>query len=271
MTAVRRFIEFNRRLSRWERSLMARMVPGCAPDGQLDFRDRVLPSLLQRGARVLDVGGGKFPGISLQTKRDLDLYIVGLDLSETELTNAPLGAYDEIVVGDVATVSIPGSYDLIFSRAVLEHVGNPAGAVANLAAVLRPGGIMAHVVPCRNAPFAMLNRLLGNRLARGVLFSVFPEKRKNSGFPALYRDCTPGALVRACRASGLEVVRVLPYYNSDYTSFFAPFYTIEMARQALMCSLRLESLAEVFAILARNPADRPVQNRAAMTREATLP
>ncbi|MFL5402218.1 MAG: class I SAM-dependent methyltransferase [Gemmatimonadales bacterium] len=267
MTAVRRFIELNRRLSRWERSLVARLVPGCAPDGQLDFRDRVLPSLLQRGARVLDVGGGKFPGIPLQTKRDLDLHIVGLDLSESELTAAPRGAYDSIVVGDVATVSIPGTYDLIFSRAVLEHVADPAGAVANLAAVLRPGGIMAHVMPCRNAPFAVLNRWLGNRMARRVLFSVFPEKRKNSGFPALYRDCTPGALARACRDAGLEVVQVLPYYSSDYTSFFAPFYTLETARQALMCALRLENLAEVFAILARQPLSKVSRTVAAVTRD----
>ena len=126
-------------------------------------------------------------------------------------------------------------------------------AIANLAGVLAPGGVMAHVVPCRNAPFAILNRALGNRLARRVLFAIFPEKERNSGFPAYYRGCTPGTLTRLCRENGLQVVQVNTYYNSDYTSFFAPLYTIEMLRQVVTCRLGLEEMCEVFSIVARAP------------------
>ena len=232
---------------------MARLVPGCAPDGPRDFHEQVLPSLLKKGLRILDVGGGKHPAISLQTKQELGLHIVGLDVSETELAQAPTGAYDAIVVGDAAAVEIPGRYDLVFSRSVFEHVAEPHAAFANLAGVLAPGGIMAHVVPCRNAPFAILNRWLGNRAARRLLFTIFPEKEDHSGFEAHYRDCTPAHFERMCRESGLEVVRIIPYYNSGYASFFAPLYTIEMLRQALMCSLRQENLAEAFSIVARAP------------------
>jgi SAM-dependent methyltransferase len=252
-TAVRRFIDWNRRVSRWERSLIARLVPESAVDGPLNFRDHVLPSLLKPGLRVLDVGGGKHPAIPLQTKERLGLRVVGLDISESELVQAPSGTYDAIVVGDVAAVSIPGDYDLVFSRTLMEHVADPRAALANLASVLRPGGIMAHVMPCRNAPFAILNRSLGNRAARRLLCAIFPEKERNSGFPAYYRDCTPARLARICRENGLQVVKAIPDYNSDYTSFFAPLYTVEMLRQVLMCSLRLENFAEGFAIIARAP------------------
>jgi 2-polyprenyl-6-hydroxyphenyl methylase/3-demethylubiquinone-9 3-methyltransferase len=254
MSFIRRFIAWNRRASRWQRRQVARIVPGCAPDGPTDFRERVLPNLLKPGLRVLDVGGGKRPAIPLETKQRLGLYVVGLDVSESELSQAPPGAYDTTVVGDVAVAGIPGHYDLVFSRAVLEHVADPAAAIANLARVLAPGGVMAHVMPCRNAPFAILNRWLGNRAARRVLFTVFPEKQENSGFLAYYRDCTPTHLSRNCRASGLEIVQLTPYYNSGYTSFFAPFYTVEMLRQALMCHLKLEDFAEGFSIVARMPA-----------------
>jgi 2-polyprenyl-6-hydroxyphenyl methylase/3-demethylubiquinone-9 3-methyltransferase len=255
MTVVRDFIAWNRRISKWERSVIARVVPGCAPDGPTHFRERVLPSLLKSGLRVLDVGGGKRPAISVQTKQQLGLHVVGLDVSEEELAQAPPGAYDTTVVGDVAAVPIPGKYDLVFSRAVLEHVADPGSAIANLTRVLVPGGIMAHVMPCRNAPFAVVNRLLGNRSARRLLFAIFPEKQENSGFLAHYRDCTPSRLSRTCRESGLEIVDLTPYYNSGYTSFFAPLYTVEMLRQALMCSLRLEDFAEGFSIVARRPAE----------------
>lgn len=256
-TVVRRFIEWNRRVSQWERSLVTRVVPDSAHDGPRDFRDRVLPSLLKPGLRVLDVGGGKHPAISLQTKQDLGLRVVGLDISEAELVQAPTGAYDAIVIGDVATVTIPGEYDLVFSRTLLEHVADPRAALANLAGVLAGGGIMAHYIPCRNAPFAILNRGLGNRMARRLLFAIFPEKEKNSGFLAYYRDCTPGRLSRICRENGLEVIKASPYYNSDYTSFFVPLYTVEMLRQVLMCSLRLENFAEGFSIVARAPDRSP--------------
>jgi 2-polyprenyl-6-hydroxyphenyl methylase/3-demethylubiquinone-9 3-methyltransferase len=232
---------------------MARLVPGCAADGPREFQQQVLPSLLRRGLRILDVGGGKRPAISLQTKQDLGLHVVGLDVSETELAQAPAGAYDAVVVGDAAAVEIPGRYDLVFSRSVFEHVEEPRAAFANLAGVLAPGGMMAHVVPCRNAPFAIANRWLGNRAARRLLFAIYPEKEENSGFQAHYRDCTPSHFQRMCRENGLEVVRITPYYNSGYTSFFAPLYTLELLRQALMCSLRQEDLAEAFSVLARAP------------------
>jgi SAM-dependent methyltransferase len=253
-TAVRRFIEWNRKVSRWERSLVARVAPHCALDGPRHFRDHVLPSLLRPGQRVLDVGGGKHPTIPVQTKRDLGLSIVGLDIDGEELAQAPAGAYDQTVVGDVATARIPGEYDLVFSRTVLEHVRDPRAAITNLASVLVPGGMMAHVVPCRNAPFAIANRWLGNRLARQLLFAIAPHKRENSGFPAFYRECTPARLSRLCRECNLGVVNVTPYYNTGYTSFFAPLYTVEMLRQVLMYSLGLENLAETFSIVARAPA-----------------
>lgn len=256
-TAIRRFIEWNRNVSRWERALAARVVPESALDGPRDFREQVLPSLLKPGQRVLDVGGGKHPAIPLQTKQELGLRVVGLDISEAELAQAPAGAYDAIVVGDIAAVSIPGKYDLVFSRTVFEHVADTQAAVANLASVLVPGGVTAHVMPCRNAPFAILNRSLGNGMARRLLFAIHPHKQENSGFRAYYRECTPARLSRIFRECGLEVVKVIPYYNSGYTSFFAPLYTIEMLRQVLMCRLRLENFSESFALVARAPDGVP--------------
>jgi 2-polyprenyl-6-hydroxyphenyl methylase/3-demethylubiquinone-9 3-methyltransferase len=250
---IRRFFTWNQELSNRVRRLLARTVPACGPDGMLDFRDRVLPSLLKPGAHILEIGGGKHPAIPANVKEELSLHIVGQDISEDELLRAEAGLYDRILVGDVSTVKMTGNYDLIFSRAVLEHVEDPAAAIANLAQVLTPGGVMAHVMPCRNAPFAVLNRWLGNRLARRVLFTLFPKKRSNSGFPARYRDCTPTALARACHRSGLKVLKVLPYYNSSYTSFFVPLYTVEALRQAATASLRLRDYAESFCIIARRP------------------
>src|SRR4029079_11829438 len=97
---LRRFIDLNRRVSRWERSVVSRLVPGCAADGTVDFRDRVLPSLIRPGMRVLDflrdgvlpslirpavrvleVGVAKERPISPAMKQRYGLGITGLDVS----------------------------------------------------------------------------------------------------------------------------------------------------------------------------------------------
>src|SRR5262245_12771397 len=127
---MRRFIDWNRRVSRWERSVATRLVPESGPDGPVDFRDNVLPGLLAPGLRILDVGGGKYPAISPATKRELGLHVVGLDISAEELAQVAPGAYDSVIVGDVSRVEIPEQFDLVFSRTLLEHVADTPAAIA---------------------------------------------------------------------------------------------------------------------------------------------
>ncbi|HEV8178491.1 MAG TPA: methyltransferase domain-containing protein, partial [Gemmatimonadales bacterium] len=176
-----------------------------------------------------------------------------LDILPDDLALAPTGAYDDTISGDVATVEIPGPFDLVFSRAVLEHVEDPGRALANLARALTPGGLMAHYLPCRNAPFAVMNRLLGNTRARQLLLAIYPEKVEHSGFLAHYRDCTPAGMRTLCRSAGVEDVTLTPYYHSKYAAFFVPLYTADLLRQALSCACGWDWWSEGFAIVARRP------------------
>lgn len=249
--AVTGWIDWNKRVS--QRMAQAAHARYGWKSGLLDFRAQLLPSLLRPGLRVLDVGGGKHPAIQLDLKRELGLEIVGLDIDADELAQARPGAYDATIVGDVCQTHPPGPYDLIVSRMVLEHVPNPQAALANLAAALAPGGVMIHVVPCAWAPFAIANRLLGNGIAKRLLFAFFPERRGQSGFPAYYRDCLPSRFARFAQQNGLVVDALVPYYASDYGSFFVPFFTLELGRQLLFQKLGLVSCCEVFTLVARRP------------------
>jgi 2-polyprenyl-6-hydroxyphenyl methylase/3-demethylubiquinone-9 3-methyltransferase len=225
--------------------------------GMNEFRRRVVPGLLRPGLRVLDVGGGRAPVIPSETVERLDLKVIGLDVSEAELLAAPRGSYAELVVGDMTDARIPGTFDLILSQAVLEHVHDTRRAIANLAGVLSKGGTMAHFVPCRNAPFAVLNRLLGNSLARRILFGIYPERERSSGFPAYYDRCVPSELGQICKASGLEIVSLEPYFVSDYWQFFAPAHALDLSRQVIMHWLRASDLAETMVVVARKPPPCP--------------
>lgn len=216
------------------------------------FQQQVLPGLLRPGLRVLDVGSGKQPAINPSKKSALGLSITGLDISAAELALAPVGAYDTLIVGDAATVTISGEYDLIVSHTVLEHVHDTDAALANLSAALAPGGVMAHFMPCANAPFAVLNRLLGGWSSR-LLWAVYPKSRAVAGFPAYYRNCTPSGMRRLCEQQGLVVDAAIPYFCSNYGRFLVPLHAAELTRQLLCQWLRADNLAETFTIVARKP------------------
>jgi 2-polyprenyl-6-hydroxyphenyl methylase/3-demethylubiquinone-9 3-methyltransferase len=254
---ARQLVDLNIRVSRWESRMVARIAPRVR--GEYDFTYRVVPGLLKPGLRVLDVGGGRSPTISAAVVRQLGLHVVGLDISAAELNLAPPGAYAETIVGDVAETPIPGQFDLILSDAVLEHVRDNRRAVANLAACLAPGGTMAHFVPCRNAPFALLNRWLGNWLAKKILLGIYPERQGVAGFPAYYDQCVPSRLAGLCRQCGLEVVELTPYFVSDYCEFFAPAYTMELARQSALRLIGARDFAETFVLVARKYPHLPSQ------------
>lgn len=261
VSIIRRFLEWNLRLS--DRLCVLTEQRTGRRCGLASFRSLVLPGLLAPGLRVLDVGGGKWPLVSPELKAYFGLHITGLDISAGELALAPPGSYDETIVGDVATVELSQKYDLIVSQTVLEHVRDTAAAIANLSRALAPGGTMAHSLPCANAGYTLVSRLLGNRLGARLLWTIYPESRATSGFPAYYRHCTPAGMRGLCRSAGLEVADVTPYYSSEYFRFCFPLYATELLRQLTLQRLRAESLCEAFTIIARKPADSAVSSRAA--------
>jgi 2-polyprenyl-3-methyl-5-hydroxy-6-metoxy-1,4-benzoquinol methylase len=247
---ARALIEHNRRISK---KIDTAVRPLGRRDGNNVFVTGTLPGLLRRGQRILDVGGGKNPGIAPEVKAQLALKIDGLDASEEELRRAPEGAYDATIVCDVSRVQLAPTYDFIFSCAVMEHVRGVRAAVAALATALVPGGTMAHFIPNAFAPFAIANRVLGAERARRVLFSAFPAARHLQGFAAYYEDCWPSRLRRICEDSGLEVISVEPHFCSGYAHFFWPMHTLDVARQLLLMGAHATDLCESFTIIARKP------------------
>ncbi|WP_439673618.1 methyltransferase domain-containing protein [Embleya sp. MST-111070] len=73
--------------------------------------------------------------------------LVGLDADERLLAvaraEAPAAGID-YVAGDLAEPPLPaGSFDLVLARYVFQHLADPVGAARALAALLRPGGVLA--------------------------------------------------------------------------------------------------------------------------------
>jgi ubiquinone/menaquinone biosynthesis C-methylase UbiE len=111
------------------------------------------------GDRVLDLGcgGGRH---SFEVYRR-GAHVVAFDHDFAELGpvagmfaamrdegEAPAGAAAEAMTGDATAMPFPdGSFDRIIAAEILEHVPRDAAAMAEIARVLKPGGLAAITVP----------------------------------------------------------------------------------------------------------------------------
>jgi ubiquinone/menaquinone biosynthesis C-methylase UbiE len=105
---------------------------------------------LMPGLSLLDVGCG--PGtITADLARRLGTgTVVGIDLAEEVVELArdqhptPSGAELSFQVGDVYALDFTDeTFDIVFAHQVLQHLGRPVDAVAEMRRVLKPGGLLA--------------------------------------------------------------------------------------------------------------------------------
>ena len=195
-------------------------------DGNADFAKDMVPSYLRRGLKIYDIGGGRHPFCTVAKKDELNLKIVGLDISRSELDNAPIGAYDETICADIGHVSPTRDGDLVICQAVLEHVLDTESAFLSMSELLKPGGTALIFVPCRNAIFARINIVLPEKLKKDILFSIFPSSREGQGFRSYYNKCTPSDFFRMAKKYDFEIIEERFYFTSGYFSFLFPLYFV---------------------------------------------
>src|SRR5947207_715003 len=116
-------------------------------DPAWDGYHRTLISIIKaaKPKRVLEVGGGAHPALQLSELQPLGIneYAI-LDISERELSKAPIG-YNKICQ-DISgsNLSLTGKYDLIISKMLAEHIKNPCQFHQNIFNILSPDGRAFH-------------------------------------------------------------------------------------------------------------------------------
>jgi SAM-dependent methyltransferase len=118
--------------------------------------------------------------------------LLGVDLVASGLRRAKaLVPEAELLLADVCDLPIEdGTVDAVVSANLLEHVPDDVGAIAEFHRVLRPGGILAIVIPAGPGTYDYYDTFLGHerRYARGEI------ARKASGFEVVH-DTHLGALI----------------------------------------------------------------------------
>ena len=247
----RRFINWNKRMSeafdRWTIPAKWRI------DGLQDYRERIVPPLLQHAKVVHDVGGGKLPFVGSVTAKSEGQVVIGFDIDEDELKRAPKGIYDSWVVGDIGGKKLEKptrKADLVICQVVLEHVKDNEQSIKNIVEHTKRGGTISLFVPSRNAAFARINALLPQRLKERVLFGIFPETRHAQGFPAYYHLCTAAKMRQLLEKNSCEIVEQRHYYQGHYFSFFLPLHAMWRIYQLVAYSITKDAAADFYCLVA---------------------
>ena len=245
---MRTLIAFQTRLSLCFDRLLPRAF---RVDGNREFLDSIVPENLKAGAVIYDVGGGKNPVITRERKTELGLRVVGVDIDCAELAAAPKGSYDQTAAADITSYQGGGDADLVVCQALLEHVRDTGRALRAIASILKPGGKALIFVPSRNAVYARLNLLLPQNLKRWILFTVFPNMRRDHGFPAFYDRCTPSSFDCLTRQHGMITEDRRLYFQSDYFRFCFPLHALWRVWTMLFRIFAGPQAAETFTLILR--------------------
>lgn len=215
------FVKFNRTLS-WLVS------PQSLADHDIANEYTRLGALLMSQpnvSRVVDVGAGKVWHFPLHYKKWYGIKLIGVDIDGEEMADNTL--LDEKFVADVVeNIPVdPESVDLIMVRSGVEHFSDNQRFLDNAYAALRPGGFLIAFFPNRYAPFAIINRMLPQRVSKRVLQETAHETADELGFKVFYDRTNYTGFRRLYAKAGFKAVYHLPsFYSCFYFRFFLPLF-----------------------------------------------
>lgn len=192
---------YERSMGRWSSRLAEAMLDALA---------------LPVGAAVLDAGCGTGALSAAIAARDGSARITGVDLSEAFLASArarvPGGRF---MAGDVTRLGLPdAAFEAALSLLVLQFVPDRAAAAAELARVVKPGGLVAA---------AMWDFTGGFPFMRAFVDTVAATEADGEAFRARYWSDpvgTPGRLSALLRGAGLcDVAECDVVIRQDFTDF----------------------------------------------------
>jgi len=244
--ALRHFVHANAALS-------GRIQPSIVRDTHAYTKyDEAGTTLLQREPRtVLDVGAGRQWHFTPSLKSPT-MNLIGFDIDRAEMDENAL--LDQRICGDAcASLGVPDqSVDLIMGRAVVEHLHDTASFLKDANRALREEGRLIVTFANRNAPFAILNRILPQRVSRWLLSHLVPGSSGIYGFSAFYDRASFAEFKQSLIDAGFEIEEeYASYFSTSYYCFFLPVYLVGLGLDYVRYRLANPRLASYFMFVAR--------------------
>ncbi len=200
---------------------------------------------------VVDVGAGKVTPYAAGLEHQPGRRLIGVDVLEADM--AENRALDERIGLDLMGSDWPfdSNVDVLTSRMVLEHLADTQLFADKVATALSPGGRTVHLFAGRYSLFAIANRLLPERVAQRVLFTLRPSSADCGGFKTYYDKTHPSAIQQVFEHSGLRTRDVLVSYEiSQYFWFCFPLFMLVRIVETLITALDARVLASFVIVIA---------------------
>jgi SAM-dependent methyltransferase len=200
---------------------------------------------------VLDVGAGRQWHFTPSLK-SRNMKLIGFDIDDAEMAENAL--LDQRICGDAcSSLGVPDqSVDLIMGRAVIEHLHDTASFLKRANRALREDGRLIVTFANRNAPFAILNRILPQRASGWLLGHLVPGSSGVLGFKAFYDRASFQEFKQSLTDAGFEIEEeYASYFSTSYYAFFFPLFVLGFALDYLRYVFGNPRLASYFMFIAR--------------------
>ncbi len=230
-----------------------RITPSIVDDthAYAKYREAGTALLRREPKRVLDVGAGKEWPFAPSLKSQ-DMVLIGLDIEIAAMAENAL--LDQKVAGDACkSVGVADqSVDLITGRAVIEHLHDNASFLVNANRALREDGRLIVTFASKHAPFAMLNRILPQRVSEWLLSHLVPGSSGVLGFKAFYDRTSFREFRQSLSDAGFEIeTEYASYFSCAYYRFFVPLFLAGLGFDYLCYAIGRPYLASYLMFVAK--------------------
>lgn len=231
----------------------SKTLEGLFPQARLRLEETFFESLSQTiegndRVTLLDVGGGRSSAIAKHVAPHNGVRVVAVDISREELA---LNRDVCLKVCADASRGLPfadNTAELVASRFLIEHLPDTATFIEETARVLTPGGAAFHLLAAKYSPFALLGRLLPEKLSRRMVRIIYPAQAGILGYKVFYDRCSVRAVTDLLRKQGFAIRNIrLSYHQSAYAYACLPLFLLSACYDLLVYTLNMQTLcAAIF-------------------------
>jgi ubiquinone/menaquinone biosynthesis C-methylase UbiE len=177
--------------------------------------------------------------------------VIGLDYEMDSLKRNR--SISSLVRGDISHLPFAdGSFDIVTSNMVFEHLKEPDRQLAEIWRILSPGGLLVFHTMNTWGYVAMASRLIPEPVKAPIIYAL--ERRKECDvFPTHYRINSRKKIECAAQETGFEVERI-SYLNSDAKfAMFAPLALLELFYLRLLMLRLFRGLRPNLIVVLRKP------------------
>ncbi len=171
-----------------------------------DYAKQFLNNNLQQGDVVLDLGCGVHSEDFAAVKHKIKL--VGVDFDEQSGQANRL--LDEFKQADL-NKTLPfndNSFDVVYSRFVIEHLQNPTQTYQEVCRVLKPGGYFIILTPNLYNKLIFFSKILPISLHK-ILRAKLTGVKEEEVFPTYYRSNRPAKIKKQLKHSGFKNIKII--------------------------------------------------------------